>query len=66
MAVAKSRISRRRAGMRKAHTAMKPCVLTMDSMTGDTALYHHVGENGFYKGVQLIKPRKAKKEKQDS
>ena len=65
MAVAKSRITRRRAGMRKAHTAIQPSVLTMDATTGDTARYHHVSENGFYKGEQLLKPRKTKKAQQD-
>jgi len=54
MAVAKSRKSRSRRNMRRAHSALHPAALSVDAATGNTHRRHHVSPEGFYKGRQVI------------
>ncbi|CAM4463640.1 MAG: 50S ribosomal protein L32 [Legionellaceae bacterium] len=54
MAVQKSRKSRSRRGMRRAHDALTGPTLALDSITGALHRRHHVNEDGFYKGRQVI------------
>lgn len=54
MAVQKSRKSRSRRGMRRAHDALTGPTLSVDSTTGATHRRHHVSKDGFYKGRQVI------------
>ena len=54
MAVQKSRKSRSRRGMRRAHDALGAAALTQDSMTGEYHLRHHVAADGFYRGKQVV------------
>jgi large subunit ribosomal protein L32 len=58
MAVAKSRKSRSRRNMRRAHHALSASALSVDIGTGEIHRRHQVSPNGFYKGRQVIK-RKA-------
>jgi large subunit ribosomal protein L32 len=55
MAVQKSRKSRSKRGMRRSHDALKNSVaLSEDPTTGTTHRRHHLSEDGYYKGRQVI------------
>lgn len=54
MAVQKSRKSRSKRGMRRAHDALTGPTLSVDSTTGTTHRRHHLSEDGYYKGRQVI------------
>ncbi len=54
MAVQKSRKSRSRRGMRRAHDALTAATLTADSHSGEIRRRHHVSADGFYKGRQIF------------
>ncbi len=57
MAVQKSRKSRSRRGMRRAHDALTGPTLSIDATTGTLHRRHHVSKEGFYKG-RLVKAAK--------
>jgi large subunit ribosomal protein L32 len=54
MAVQKSRKSRSKRGMRRAHDALKATTLSIDPTTGSTHRRHHLSADGYYKGRQVI------------
>lgn len=54
MAVQKSRKSRSKRGMRRAHSALTGPALSVDAATGETHRRHHVSPDGYYKGRQVI------------
>jgi len=54
MAVQKSRKSRSRRGMRRAHSGLTAPALSVDVATGETHRRHHVSKDGYYKGRQVI------------
>lgn len=54
MAVQKSRKSRSRRGMRRAHSALSSTALSIDSATGETHRRHQISPEGYYKGRQVI------------
>lgn len=54
MAVQKSRKSRARRGMRRAHSALSAPALSVDAATGETHRRHHISPEGYYKGRQVI------------
>ena len=54
MAVQKSRKSRAKRGNRRAHDALTTPALSVDPTTGATHRRHHLGEDGYYKGRQVI------------
>lgn len=54
MAVQKSRKSRSRRGMRRAHDALTGATLTEDRVSGEIHRRHHVSADGFYRGRQVI------------
>lgn len=54
MAVQKSRKSRSRRGMRRAHSALSSPALSVDAATGETHRRHHVSPDGYYKGRQVV------------
>jgi len=55
MAVQKSKKSRSRRGMRRAHDGLTGPTLSTDPVTGELHLRHHVTPDGFYKG-RAVKP----------
>lgn len=57
MAVQKSKKSRSRRGMRRAHDALTAPTLTIDSTTGETHRRHHITKDGYYRGRQVIQPK---------
>jgi large subunit ribosomal protein L32 len=54
MAVQKSRKSRSRRGMRRAHDALSAPAVTLNQNTGEIHRRHHVSKSGEYKGRQII------------
>ncbi|MBA2654842.1 MAG: 50S ribosomal protein L32 [Gammaproteobacteria bacterium] len=54
MAVQKSRKSRSKRGMRRAHDSLTTPALSIDQTTGATHLRHHLTADGHYKGRQVI------------
>ena len=54
MAVQKSRKSRSRRGMRRAHSALSAPALSVDAATGETHRRHQVSPDGYYKGRQVV------------
>ena len=54
MAVQKSKKSRSRRGMRRAHQRMSVAPLTEDSMTGEVHRRHHITKHGYYRGKQVV------------
>ena len=54
MAVQKSRKTRSKRGMRRAHDALTESTVSTDSVTGDRHLRHHVTADGFYRGQKVV------------
>ncbi len=54
MAVQKSKKSRSRRGMRRAHNALSGPALSTDPVTGETHIRHHITKTGFYKGKNVL------------
>ncbi|MEZ5539472.1 MAG: 50S ribosomal protein L32 [Pseudomonadales bacterium] len=54
MAVQKSRKSRSRRGMRRSHDALTASTLSVDSVTGEKHLRHHMTADGFYRGRKVV------------
>ncbi len=65
MAVQKSRKSRSRRGMRRAHSALGAPALSIDAATGETHRRHHVSPEGYYKGRQVVNNNPAVEEEND-
>ena len=55
MAVQKSRKTPSKRGMRRSHNALKNPALAEDQETGEIHLRHHITEDGYYRGKQVIK-----------
>lgn len=60
MAVQKSKKSRSKRGMRRAHNALSSAPLAEDSMTGEVHRRHHVTKHGYYRGKKVISVRESK------
>ena len=65
MAVQKSRVTRSKRGMRRAHDSLTNPTLAVDSTTGETHRRHHITADGYYRGKQLVKPKAIFKDKQE-
>ncbi len=65
MAVQKSRVTRSRRGMRRAHDAISGTSLSTDQMTGEVHRRHHIAKDGYYKGEQVIEVTTKTEEKED-
>ena len=57
MAVAKSRKSPSRRGMRRAHDALTPKQLATDPTSGEVHLRHHITKDGYYRGKKVIETK---------
>ena len=55
MAVQKSRKSRSRRGMRRAHDALSAPTLSIDPKTGETHRRHHITASGYYRGKKVTR-----------
>ncbi len=54
MAVQKSRKTPSRRGMRRSHDALSGETLSIEPTTGETHRRHHISEDGYYRGRQVI------------
>ena len=54
MAVQKSRKTRSKRGMRRAHDALTAATVSTDTVSGERHLRHHVTADGFYRGKKVI------------
>ena len=54
MAVAKSRKSPPRRGMRRSHDALAKVQLATDPTSGEIHRRHHVTKDGYYRGKKVI------------
>ncbi len=57
MAVQKSKVTRSRRGQRRSHDSLSAPALSIDPTSGETHLRHHMTEDGFYRGRQVIIPK---------
>jgi len=62
MAVQQRRKTRSRRDMRRSHDALKGPALSIDTTTGETHRRHHISPDGFYRGRQVIAPKKEEEE----
>lgn len=54
MAMQKSKKSRSKRGMRRAHDAISAPAISVDSTSGESHRRHHVTADGFYRGKKVI------------
>lgn len=54
MAVQKSKKSRSKRGMRRAHDSLTGPTLSEDATTGERHLRHHVSPDGYYRGKPVL------------
>jgi len=54
MAVQKSKVSRSRRNMRRAHDSLSGPTLSTDKTSGEVHRRHHVTADGFYKGKKVL------------
>jgi len=54
MAVQKSKVTRSRRGQRRSHDSLTGPTLSVDPVSGETHLRHHMTPDGFYRGRQVI------------
>ena len=57
MAVAKSRKTPSRRGMRRAHDALTAKQLSTDPTSGEVHVRHHVTKDGYYRGKKVIESK---------
>jgi large subunit ribosomal protein L32 len=55
MAVGQARMTRSKRGMRRSHDALKNPTISVDPVSGETHLRHHMTADGFYRGRQIVK-----------
>lgn len=66
MAVQKSRVTRSKRGMRRAHDSLTGPTLSIDQTTGEAHRRHHITKDGYYRGKQVIQPKPLANDKEDS
>ena len=54
MAVQQNRKTRSKRGMRRSHDSLSSRCLSVDPVTGEKHLRHHVGADGYYKGEEIV------------
>ena len=54
MAVQKSRKTRSRRGMRRAHDGLKIPTFSVEPETGETHLRHRISPDGYYRGRKVL------------
>ena len=57
MAVQQNRKTRSKRGMRRSHDSLTAATVSVDPVSGETHLRHHMTADGFYRGRQVIKPK---------
>nr|WP_113868029.1 50S ribosomal protein L32 [Brenneria salicis]NMN91238.1 LSU ribosomal protein L32P [Brenneria salicis ATCC 15712 = DSM 30166]RBP60431.1 LSU ribosomal protein L32P [Brenneria salicis ATCC 15712 = DSM 30166]RLM30061.1 50S ribosomal protein L32 [Brenneria salicis ATCC 15712 = DSM 30166] len=54
MAVQQNKPSRSKRGMRRAHDALTTSSASVDKVSGETHLRHHITADGYYRGRKVI------------
>ena len=54
MAVQQNKKTRSRRNMRRSHDALGTAALSVDEVSGEKHLRHHVTPDGFYRGKKVI------------
>ncbi|MGP1939516.1 MAG: 50S ribosomal protein L32 [Arsenophonus sp. ET-DL9-MAG3] len=54
MAVQQNKPSRSKRGMRRSHDALINVEVSIDKISGETHLRHHLTANGYYRGRKII------------
>ena len=54
MAVQKSRKTRSKRGMRRSHDALTAATVSVDSVSGEKHLRHHLTADCFYRGRKVV------------
>lgn len=54
MAVQQNRKTRSKRGMRRSHDALTAATLSTDPTSGEVHRRHHITEDGYYRGRQVI------------
>ncbi|MBU3827035.1 MAG: 50S ribosomal protein L32 [Candidatus Anaerobiospirillum merdipullorum] len=54
MAVQQNHQSRSRRDKRRTHDALTARQLSVDAVSGETHIRHHVTPNGYYRGVKVV------------
>lgn len=57
MAVQQNRKTSSRRGMRRSHDALSGPALSVEPTTGETHRRHHISDDGFYRGRQVIEEK---------
>lgn len=58
MAVQKSRRTPSTRGMRRSHDSLTATTLSVNDETGETHIRHHVSQDGYYRGRQIVAGKK--------
>ncbi len=54
MAVQKRKATRSNRGKRRSHDGLSTPALSVDGVTGETHLRHHITKEGYYRGKQVL------------
>ncbi len=54
MAVQQNKPTRSKRGMRRSHDALTTSSLSVDQVSGETHLRHHITADGYYRGRKVI------------
>ncbi len=54
MAVQQNKKTRSKRNMRRSHDGLGTATLSVDSVTGEKHLRHHVSADGFYRGRKVV------------
>ncbi len=57
MAVQQNKKSPSKRGMHRAHDALKARTLSVDSVSGEVHIRHHITPDGFYRGRKVIQAK---------
>ena len=66
MAVQKSKVFRARRGARRSHNALKKESLSLDPVSGEKHLRHHMTKDGFFKGKKVLNVKTKEESTEDS
>ena len=66
MAVQKSKVSRARRGARRSHNSLKKEALSLDPVSGEKHLRHHMTKDGFSKGRKVLDIKTKEESTEDS
>ncbi|QCI23336.1 50S ribosomal protein L32 [Buchnera aphidicola] len=54
MAVQKNKPTRSKRGMRRSHDHLYVPLLSIDKMSGETHIRHHITKKKYYKGIKVL------------